>query len=523
MDNESKIAIAIELARKAARERGFYWFIDRIYRYSFEPKEKFVTGPYIEKVAERYELNRFTIDVTGRGHFKSSRLHADIMYAMFTDDGQGFEAPYFSFSKEMAQYQVKKLKQEISYNPFFATISDMKVQAESVLGYRWKDSDGLMSVEPRGLLGNSRGLHSERLYVDDPLKTEDDSPGAPPDPVSIRKINAAMRSDILPMLKLGGICRIVSTPQTVYDFFFDQRGFGSKFSIDITPAILDEVNKVVLWPELWSWKRLQEERKVMNDEDKFAREYLVQPASTSRSYVKKDKLLAVSSATSLEFAPHPELEDHDIVGGHDIGKTRHPSYLALFDKVFVKVDEEGKDIYRFDQIFSKWMDNWEYGRQVEYLNTICEFFHVSSLRVDGTRGEFDSFEEQKKLDKAIELFSMGGFRKKSSIAACFQTLVNNGLISIVNERRTLNHILLVDGNLNSAEILNGPERGHGDSFWGIALGVWSTEKKVPKIWSLYDDEPNSPSSTLDTDAPTDEREKTWASSTPNDGNRRFWV
>src|ERR1035441_10464113 len=181
MDDNNKLLVSINLAREATRRNGFYWFIDHVYRYSFEPKEAFVTGDYIKHIAQRYEDNRFTIDVTGRGHFKSSRIHCDIMYAMFIDDGQGFEAPYFSFNKEMAQYQVKKLKQEISYNPFFATIIDLKQQAESVLGYCWNEGDGIMSVEPRGLLGNSRGLHAERLYVDDPLKTEDDSPGAPPD------------------------------------------------------------------------------------------------------------------------------------------------------------------------------------------------------------------------------------------------------------------------------------------------------------------------------------------------------
>ena len=328
-----------------------------------------------------------------------------------------------------------------------------------------------------------------------------------------------MRADILPMIKKGGICRIVSTPQTVYDFFFDTKGFGSKFSIEITPAILDEVNKVVLWPELWPWKRLQSERNVMNDEDKFAREYLVQPASTSRSYIKKDALMAVCNATSIDFCPHPELEDRDIIGGFDIGKTRHPSYLGLFDKEFVKEDEEGHDIFKYTQIFSKWMDNWEYGKQVEYLNTVCEYFHVSSLRVDGTRGELDSFEEQSKLDRAIELYSMGGFRKKSSMASNFQTLVNSGLISIVNERRTINHILLVDGNLKAAEILTGVDRGHGDSFSGISLAVWSAQSKVPKIWSMYDD--NTPSSELDTEKPTEQRESTWSNSTPE--QRRYMV
>lgn len=781
-----KVAIAIEVAREKARKEGFFWFIENIYRHSF-PNEPFVTGDYIKRVAERYEKKSHTIDVTGRGHFKSSRVHADIMFIMFIDNGTGFEAQYFSFSEKLAKYQLKKLKNEIKDNPFFATITDLKPQSESILAYQWSGHPQIMSVEPRGLLSNGRGIHAQRLYIDDPLKTEDvDSPNANPDPISIRKVNDAMRSDIIPMIKPGGVCRVVScvtkdtfvytrdgivsigslfpggtdfskqqyipfeadilskdgwdrtshlytsgdaptnkitlsngyeiecsevhplmalrktngglggrwvrsselkvgdeieiragtnifgprndyssedikdilrsdeiskqridnillqnketqckflrlvyeeyasgvqpnqtseiflksndavlvkyvqimllnmniiscknddgllciginaervmrninyrirdnsesiapsrgnqhwlkiekiekshaevvdfvipnthsfisnglvshnTPQTTQDFMFDREGLGTKFDIWIAPAILDEANHVTLWPDLWPWERLDEERRLINDIDKFNREYQAQPASTAKSYIKRDKLIAAATSQSMEFRPHPELENHTIIGGFDVGKRRHPSHLALFDKIHVGEDKDGVDIYKYVQIFDKWMDKWEYGDQVDYLNTACEYFHVSNLFWDSTRGELDSFEEKDKLDKAMKPLSMGGSRKKHAIAANFGDLMNNDQVTIVNNRRTTEHILLVDGNLNCQEILKGDLIGHGDSFWSCATALWEENRKRPKIYSLSGDIA-SQHADLETEGISDDRQEEineWASVMP---------
>lgn len=509
----NKIAIAISVARETARKKGFYWFIDNIYRHSF-PREPFVTGDYIKNVAARYEKYKHTIDVTGRGHFKSSRVHAEIMYLIFINNGTGFEGQYFSYSEKMAKYQLKKLKQEISANPFFSTVIDLKNTSESILAYKWNSGDQIMSVEPRGLLSSGRGIHCEMIFIDDPLKTEDtDSPGASPDPVSIRKINDIIRSDIIPMLKPNGLCRVVATPQTQYDFIFDTEGLGSKFDISITPAILDEVNHVTLWPELWPYERLEIERKTINDIDKFNREYMAQPASLSKSFIKQDNLLKISTATCLSYEPHPELEGEDIRAGFDIGKARHPSHLSIFKRSFLREGEDGNDIYRYDQIFDKWLDSWDYQRQVEYINVACEYFHISNLYFDNTRGELLAYEENGLLDKAIHGLGSGGRRKKTSVATNFQRLINNELISIVNEERTRTHILLVDSNLNSIEILKGPMRGHGDSFASMSMAVWEPERKIPKIYSLG----GSSASELQTEKQPESRQEeinSWATAMP---------
>jgi hypothetical protein len=879
MDDENKLGVAIELARQASRDKGFFWFIDHVFRYCFEPKEKFVTGDFIKGVAERFEKYSMTIDVSGRDHFKSTRLHADILYSMFIDKSRGFEAQYFSYSEAMAGYQLKKLKQEISYNPFFTTLVDRKPQAESVLSYSWGEDAPLMTINPKGLLGNNRGIHADRIYVDDPLKTETD--GAAPDPIAIKKINNAIRGDILPMIKKpNGICRIVgcvapdtlvmtreglveigslfpkgtdftkkqlipyrqevfgkdgwdetsnlfvngmtdtniitlgggyslecsqihplwsspasteihtkqiawrksselkvgdwvalsiganifsereditldqaymfglyvaegsaeyaqgtkrltitntdpyvirflkekfnfnntdglhnrktnkdlfktfedfgmplkvraskkfippkillqseriqvaflqglydgdghstyikagqtakpslavvltssspkelktvqimlanfgiithlnqgyhkghhksdgtwirdsvswtlktgghssasylarvgfrierkqkefiytgnvperfkgfiwkrikkieksqsptvdftipktqsfvtnccvshNTPQTSQDFFYDKKGIGSLFNIIITPAIIDEPNKIALWPERYTYKQLNAIR-ISMDSDKFEREYMAMPVSLSRSYINRSKLVALSTEMPLDFAPQPELEEKIVVAGFDIGKKVHPSHLAVFIKEFVREDEDGHDIFSYKQIYSKWLDKVDYKDQVDLLNRACEYFNISRLIYDDTRGELTSYAEKNVLDGCMVPMVMSS-RRLGAMAANFGGLVNQDLINFINERRQITQILMVDNDLRAQE----NSQGHSDSFYSCAMAVWEAKTKVPKIWSLYGDDDKDASDSEASEEISEEREKTWANTTPD--TRNIWV
>jgi hypothetical protein len=514
-----KIALAIDLARKKARSSGFYWFIDNIFRYCFEPNSTFVTGKYLEDIAKNFEENKYTIDVSGRDHFKSTRLHCDICYAIFiATDNAGFEAQYFSYSESMASYQLKKLKQEIAYNPFFSTLIDRKPQAESILSYSWGEKGSLMTIHPKGLLGNNRGIHCDRLYVDDPLKTETD--GAAPDPVAIKKINNAIRGDLLPMIKKpNGICRMAGTPQTGQDFFFDKKGIGTLFKITIAPSIIDEPNKVTLWPERYSYDQLNAIR-ISMDADTFDREYQAMPVALSRSYIKRDKLIELSTRENCKLEPQPLLQDEIVVAGLDIGKKVHPSHLALFAKKFEHEDDKGKDIYSYRQVYGHWFDGIDYKDQVDHVNRVCEYFNVSNLYYDDTRGELQSYAERGKLDGCMQPIVMSS-RRTGAMAAHFGGLVNQNLIHFINERRQISQILMVDNDLRAQE----SSEGHADSFYSCALAVWEPSGKIPKIWSLYSDDRESKAEddNVNIEGMSEKREKTWSNSTPQTSERRWFI
>lgn len=72
----------IELVRRRCKKPGgFKFFVNHVFKASFE---HFITGEYIDFVADRLEAKDWTMDVTARDHFKSTRLYAEIMYDIFT-------------------------------------------------------------------------------------------------------------------------------------------------------------------------------------------------------------------------------------------------------------------------------------------------------------------------------------------------------------------------------------------------------------------------------------------------------
>jgi hypothetical protein len=308
-----------------------------------------------------------------------------------------------------------------------------------------------------------------------------------------------------------------NTPQTSQDFFYDKKGIGSLFNILITPAIIDEPNKIALWPERYTYKQLNAIR-ISMDSDKFEREYMAMPVSLSRSYINRNKLVSLSTEMPLELVAQPELEEKIVVAGFDIGKKIHPSHLAVFIKEFVREDEQGQDVFSYRQIYGHWFDKVDYKDQVDYLNRVCEYFNISRLLYDDTRGEFQSFAERGVLDKCMEPLVMSS-RRVGAMAAHFGGLVNQDLVHFINERRQITQILMVDNDLRAQE----NSQGHSDAFYSCAMATWEAKSKIPKIWSLYGDDSDSKeaSDSETSEEVSEERQSTWASQTP--GERNYWV
>lgn len=482
---KQQLQVATELARKRTREWGYRYFINEVFSASFGGQ--FVGGKYVDDIADHLQDYPYTMDITGRDHMKSTRLYVDIMYELFIDNGKGWEAHYLSYSKDLAAYQLSKLKEEfIERNPFFAGLIDNKKTAESVLSYNWPGGRK-MKVTPHGLTGSVRGIHSKIIYVDDSFKTEDIENNNDITPVQIRKINNIVLGDLLPMVKKAGKMRIVGTSMTPSDFYFNPN-MQKKFKTWITPAIIDETNKIVLWPEWKSYEELVEIRETMSI-DKFNREYMAMPVTTSNSYLDKDKLLPLMTEENMTFEMHKELQLQTVIAGFDIGKKRHPSHLSIFVRRTVGEDGRGRMLYAYRQVYSFWMDKWDYGDQVDYCNQACEYFNIGRLAFDNTDRVFEWAIEQKKLDPAMEPIVLN-HNNSSSMAAYLGTLVDRGRIRFVNDTRQFNLLLSMGKDLKAPET-PGPEGGHADSFESAMMGVYENSKPAPKIYSLYDNKPES--------------------------------
>lgn len=452
------------VARKAADD--FDYFLHNVFALSFD---EFTSGQYVHDVAAHMDANPYAMYVTGRGHFKSTRLYARAMWRIlrlkyYPKSREGW---YFSYNADMSAYHLGKIREYISRNPYYRGATNFKSQTDSVLGFAWVTQHASLQfapkylMKPAGLLVFKRGIHADDIYVDDPLK----DPENKLKPTVINKVNRIVKTELLPMVNKGGECYVVGTPQTNDDFFFDDE-LKTRFATWFTPAIIDVANKVPLWPEWASYEELMQYKRAMGDKT-FAQEYMASPVYNEDSYLNREHVQALAILEGLKKADHSKrLLNEYVVGGFDIGKKRHPSHLALFTRKF-KYDEQLKvELPHYKQLFTLFMDGWQYKDQIAYLNDIVALFNVSQLYYDNTRAEFEAFAEDGKLDAALIPVTLGT-RNQTKMATNLEALVDDSRIQFVNERRQISQLLAVDNNLDALE---SPD-GHGDSFWSIAMAV----------------------------------------------------
>lgn len=454
----------IEVVRRRCRgPGGLAFFINNVFSASFGGD--FVGGNYVDEIAQRMELLPWTMDVTARGHFKSTRLYAEIMHDIFTMQ-RDLEGWYFSYNTDLSSYHLKKVKSMIKRNPFFVGVHDDKTQAEGILAYQ--HNGNAYTCNPAGLLAFKRGIHADRIYVDDPLRDPENKLA----PTVIRKVNRTIATEIYPMVNKGGKCRIVGTPQTYEDFFYNPE-LQNKWDVKIRDAMQDEPNRIALWPEWTSFDELEDIRKTIGEKT-FNQEYRAKPAYSEDSYISRERLLTVIDETLEEQRKYEG--EHEVVGGLDIGKHRHPSHLALFERW-----KNGEGNYVYKQLKSAWLDGMNYNNQWEYLLNVAALYNLDVLRYDNTRGEFEAFmekatPEQKRVFKPI-VFNL---KSKNAMAAEIDALVTSSRITLLNDARQTDQVLAVTSDLNAME----SELGHGDSFWSIGLAVKEEKEKVFRVRTL---------------------------------------
>ena len=149
------------------------------------------------------------------------------------------------------------------------------------------------------------------------------------------------------------------------------------------PAITDELGKITLWPEMFSFERLTEIRDKEIGNKAFSKEYLCTPLWTEDAYFKREQIVDLIDP-GLFNLKEVISKDYEVFAGMDIGKVRHPSHLAVF------MLADGFLI----QIGSYWFDHWDYTKQVDFVNSLITPLRIRRIYFDATRGEFESFFEQ---------------------------------------------------------------------------------------------------------------------------------
>jgi len=439
--------------------RSFYYFVSEIFSQSKSLfPNGFVDGQYVKNVCELMQNNKKTARIGPREHLKSTAEYAHFMWQIVKRFNTGLEAHFFSFQDQMAAYHVGKIKQAVETNPFFFDLIDKKSTAEGVINFTW---DGVHNITlvPHGMLGFKRGIHAPIIYVDDPFQ----DPSSKIAPALVKKVNDIFTSQIMDMTQ--DELHVCGTPQTPKDFFFDKK-IMNRFAVSITPAIVDEANKIALWPEWMNWDELMH-RRLEKGERIFRQEYLCSPASTENAYITKDRLDKVVNPKLVNFDMKRERPtENDVFAGYDIGKKGHPAHLAVFEQV------KHKRI----MVYQKFFDGWDYNKQIEFLGQAIKKLHIDRLWYDNTRGEFEGFEENGQLPEEMipVVFSL---KTKNKMAAEFDKAISKNEIELLNDNRMLEQIQLVDNDLKAVET----SEGHGDSFWSICLSYGDVLEPQPEL------------------------------------------
>ena len=445
---------------------SFTYFIEHIFPLSFK-EDKFTKAPHMISWANRIEQNKRTVTLSARKHLKSTTMYAFIMWLIFKlEPGENLNWLYMSYNQKMSIYHTMNIKYLIQSNCLFSNIKDMN-QGNSVLDYTWEDGSRFRCT-PSGILTFNRGWHGDGVICDDILA----DPANELNFTIIDKINRVFKEQVMSLPKEGGQIHLVGTAQHQLDLFFQLKD-NSTWDWTEYKAITNEKDKQVLWPELFTYERLCQIRDIEIGSKAFNKEYMCSPVWSEEAYFQREELMRVVDSNLKECKTPSKEYKHNrmmITAGLDIGKKTHPSHFTIF-----KIEKD-----HYTQLYELFMDNWDYSKQVDFINGLIDFYQIDSINYDDTRSELESFRERKLIDPRIWNPVVFGVKTKFDMASNLGRLINNKegeifkpKITLLNNQRMIDSILSVSNELQAVE----SEIGHGDAFWSISLAVYK-EKAV---------------------------------------------
>lgn len=436
--------------------QSFRIFLNNIF-WAGQNIPNFKKTPHLDKWADLMQSNKNVALLSARRHLKSYLMYAWVMWNLFRGVNENIEILYISLKEDLARYHIRNIKRLIQMNPYFAEYRDMS-SAESEIKGTWSKSDYekicfIHRVTPSGMESLKRGMRGN-ILCDDILA----DPTLMMEPVKIEKANRIFFEEIMSIPREGEWIKVVGTAQHTSDLFFKLKD-NKSFAWSINPSIINHENKEVLWPELFPYERLIEIRDCEIGDRAFSKEYQCIPQWSADSFFRRDQL---SKLIDLNLKNRDLTEGKpshvSIVAGFDVGKHAHPSHLSVF--------EVGRDgIYR--QIYQIFFDNWDYIKQVEFVNALAERLMIDRIQFDNTRGEFESFLETGICPRNLWRPMRFDAKGKMSWASNFEKFVIQGKLRLQNDERMIRSILGVNNNLDALETAD----GHSDAFWSIALAL----------------------------------------------------
>lgn len=422
---------------------------------TFRIEGSYVPAEHVGEWCDRLQANDYTATVAPRKHLKSTTLYAFVLWKLKNIEslpGRYPEILYISYNKTLAARHIANIKRYVKNSPYFEEFKDLKKNAEGVIRYLHKPSGKIFSVTPAGILAFKRGIHTIGIICDDILQ---DPQAAKMNIEQVEKVTTFFMEQVVSIVKEGGFLHVWGTPQDKKDLFFRLQG-KKKFNWKKYQAIIDFKKKTVLWPELFTYARLIYIRDEEIGEKAFNKEYQAAPVRQEDMYFKPEQIADLKT-TNKNMEPGKYQPQNIVVAGMDIGKHQHPSHIVVWERIAR---------WKWKQLVSRYLEKVDYTRQVDICETYIKGFGIFKFPFDNTRGEFETFVEQKTLPPEMEPVIFTG-KNQNGYATAFEKMVNKKGLEFTDDERQEEQILSVDNDLDA----NSTASGHGDAYWSNALAA----------------------------------------------------
>ena len=458
-----------ELAVITVARQHFWYFLEHVYVRSFDGQYyvndqgetvPFTFGdPLHREWAVMAQYNPRLCLIAPRLHLKTTVVSKGFAFwQMFrVVHGDRVDGIYFSYKADLASEQVEDLLRLIRGNPYCRFWRDLKPSAVTRVNYMVDFGEGIVGevdLRPAGILGATRGRHPRFTICDDilsdfanPLSTQE-----------ISKITRVFRQSImsLPPNPTDPLI-VVGTPQSHEDILHLLEELDDWLWLSY-PAIVDEKNQGVQWPEKFSFARLKGIQRSIG-RTAFEVEYQLTPVQVGDQFFTREDILGVIDAQLMAWPLDKIFDKTDLgtYGGFDVGRHVHPSHVSVLLQM-----PSGTLV----QLVSMYLDQMRYPVQVRTLNTIAETFHLSRGYFDST---FNALE-----DRGLKPVWRGrtfNRKLKGDMATLFEKHVlaeaeDPGII-LLNDLRQMRQVVAVDKALKAANTVD----GHGDAFWSNGLAI----------------------------------------------------
>ena len=455
--------VIIELSRQ------FFWFfLDYVFIRSFDGQtfeddegkaHSFEFGNLHREWAVLAQYYPRLCVMAPRAHLKSTVLgKAFAFWNMFrVDNGELVDMLYFSYKANLAAEQVEELLRLIRANPYCRFWKDLKPYGRTMIDFLVDFGDGVLGegmMKGEGIMAATRGRHPKVTICDDILSDFSN----PLSSLDMEKIGRVFRQAIMSLpANPGDPLVLVGTPQSYEDILHELASLEDWMWLSY-PAIMDEGNEIVQWPEKFTFGRLKQIQRNLGP-TAFEVEFQLTPISVSDQFFTRDDILSVTDMDLELWDLHKAFDKADLAtyGGFDVGKQVHPSHVSIFLEL-----PNGTLV----QIYEKFLDQMHYDLQVKMLNRIAEVFQISRGYYDATFNVLD--------DRGLAAVWRGRtFNRnlKASMAVLFEKRVfantdEPGII-LINDPRQLRSIVSMDKELKGINTVD----GHSDSFWSCALSI----------------------------------------------------